>query len=159
MAKPEEKHQPVDWGAAAAVLDDFLTWTQENRAAKTYARYRDFIQSFVHKFGRIGVAELNPGHVTTWLNTQTGWNSTTKRNAITALQRGFNWAVKNRGMERNPIRGMEKASCQFIAAVAMQRIGSVGHVIGFDSDNLPALGQPDLATAVFQQGENAEKGQ
>ena len=54
------------------------------------------------------VGDLNPSHVTTWLNSHKGWNSTTKRNAITALQRGFNWAVKNRGLARNPIRGMEK---------------------------------------------------
>ena len=53
-------------------------------------------------------SDLNPGHVTAWLNSQRTWNSTTKRNAITALQRGFNWAVKNRGLDRNPIRGMEK---------------------------------------------------
>ena len=108
MANPEEKRQPVSWGAVAAVLDDFLTWTEENRAPKTFTRYRDFIQSFVHKYGRKEVADLNAGHVTAWLNSQKSWNTTTKRNAITALQRGFNWAVKNRGLERNPIRGMEK---------------------------------------------------
>jgi hypothetical protein len=28
------------------------------------------------------------------------WGPTTKRNAITALQRAFNWAVKNRGPRR-----------------------------------------------------------
>ena len=110
MAHPEEKchPQPVDGEAVAVILDDFLTWTEENRAAETYGRYKRFIQSFVTKYGRIRAADLNPGHVTTWLNSQKRWNSTTKRNAITALQRGFNWAVKNRGLNRNPIRGMEK---------------------------------------------------
>ena len=53
MSKPEEKRQPVQWGAIAAVLDDFLVWTEENRAAKTFTRYRDFIQSFVSKYGRM----------------------------------------------------------------------------------------------------------
>lgn len=108
MAKPEEKRQSVQWGAVAAILDDFLTWTEENRAPKTYSRYRDYIQSFVAHYGRGSVGTLNAGHVTAWLNAQKGWNSTTKRNAITALQRGLNWAVKNRGLDRNPIRGMEK---------------------------------------------------
>jgi site-specific recombinase XerD len=108
MAKPAEKRQPVQWGAVAAILDDFLTWTEENRAPKTYSRYRDFIQSFVTHYGRRGIGTLNAGHVTAWLNAQKGWNSTTKRNAITTLQRGFNWAVNNRGLDRNPIRGMEK---------------------------------------------------
>ena len=108
MAAPEQKCQPLQAGAVAAILDDFLTWTEENRAPKTFTRYRDFIQSFVSKYGRLECGSLNPSHVTLWLNAQSGWNSTTKRNAITALQRGFNWAVKNRGLERNPIRGMEK---------------------------------------------------
>ncbi len=108
MAKPDAIRQPIQWGAVAAILDDFLTWTEENRARKTFTRYRDFIQAFVKKYGSMEAADLNPSHVTTWLNSQKGWNSTTKRNAITALQRGFNWAVKNRGLERNPIRGMEK---------------------------------------------------
>ena len=34
MAKPEKKRQPVQWGAVAAILDDFLTWTEENRRPK-----------------------------------------------------------------------------------------------------------------------------
>jgi integrase len=108
MAEPAQERHPICMGAPAAIFDDFLTWTEENRAAKTYTRYRDFIQSFVSKYGRSEAGDLNPSHVTTWLATHKGWNSTTKRNAITALQGGFNWAVKNRGLARNPIRGMEK---------------------------------------------------
>jgi hypothetical protein len=38
MAKPEEKRQPVDPEMVAAILDDLLTWTEENRVAETYAR-------------------------------------------------------------------------------------------------------------------------
>ena len=30
--------------SVAAVLDDFLTWCEKNRAPKTFARYRGFIQ-------------------------------------------------------------------------------------------------------------------
>ena len=54
MAKPDQEYHPVQQGAVAAILDDFLTWTEENRAAKTFIRYRDFIQSFVSKCGRMG---------------------------------------------------------------------------------------------------------
>lgn len=94
--------------SVAAVLDDFLTWCEENRARKTFTRYRDFIQSFIGKHALLRVRDLHSGHVTIWLNERTTWNSTTKRNAITALMRGFNWAVKNRGLDKNPIKGMEK---------------------------------------------------
>ena len=51
--------------------------------------------------------DLNPAYVTNWLATHKGWNSTTKRNAITALQRGFNWAGQEPrpGPEPNPRYG------------------------------------------------------
>ena len=49
MAKPQQKRQPAPGGSVVAILDDFLTWTEENRAPKTYTRYRDFIQSFASK--------------------------------------------------------------------------------------------------------------
>lgn len=108
MAEPDQECHPLPLGCVAAILDDFLSWTEENRAQKTYTRYRDFIQSFANKYGTMDVGELNPSHVMAWLSAHKGWNSTTKRNAITALQRGFNWAVKNRGLTSNPIRGVEK---------------------------------------------------
>src|SRR5208283_1355079 len=60
MAAPEQKCQPLQAGAVAAILDDFLTWTEENRAPKTFTRYRDFIQSFVSKYGRLECGSLNP---------------------------------------------------------------------------------------------------
>jgi integrase len=103
-----EDRKPVLGESVAAVLDDFLTWTESNRGERTYLRYLDFLQSFTDKYGRMKVVDLHTGHVTTWLDGKTTWNNTTKRNAIIAVQRGFNWAVKNRGLPRNPIMGMEK---------------------------------------------------
>lgn len=94
--------------SVAALLDDFQTWTMENRAPRTAQRYGDFLQSFITKCGLVPVGELSAQHVTEWLNEQKNWNSTTKRNAITALQRAFNWATKNWGLAANPIKGMEK---------------------------------------------------
>jgi integrase len=98
-----------------SVLDDFLVWCRENREAITAKRYEEFCQDFVRatdergvKLGLLPISKLTSRHVTGWLNGHETWGPTTKRSAITALQRGFNWAVKNRGLERNPIRGMEK---------------------------------------------------
>jgi len=106
LRQPETK--PVCSDSVAVILDDFLEWTEQNRSPKTYRGYKDFLQSFMDTYPRLRTQELNAGHVTVWLNDRKTWNSTTKRNAITALQRGLNWAVKNRGLERNPIHGMEK---------------------------------------------------
>ena len=54
------------------------------------------------------VTRLSSRHVTAWLGQHHAWGPTTKRNAITALQAGFNWAVRNRGLDKNPIKGMRK---------------------------------------------------
>jgi site-specific recombinase XerD len=96
------------------ILDDFISWSQENKSAITTQRYREYCQSFVDfridggiHIGALSVDRLTSKHVTQWLGSKK-WGPTTKRNAITALQRGFNWAVKNRGLQRNPIYGMEK---------------------------------------------------
>lgn len=103
--------------AVANILDDFLTWCLSNRAARTEERYRDFIQDFINfeGIGRLGVTELTSTQVTQWLDAHQKWNNTTKANAITALQRGFNWACKNRGLNKrggNPIKGMEKPQAE-----------------------------------------------
>ncbi len=103
-----EPVKKASYGMVAVLFDQFLTWTEENRAPKTYRGYKDFLQSFVSRYPRLPVSDLSSAHVTVWLDDQKTWNATTKRNAITALQRGLNWSVKNVGLDRNPIRGMEK---------------------------------------------------
>jgi integrase len=97
-----------------AVLDQFIKWTYQNRARGTAKGYEDFTQDFVkakvegHQLGTLPVSMLTPAHVTVWLNQHPQWGSTYRRSAITAIQRGLNWACKNLGLPRNPIRGMEK---------------------------------------------------
>lgn len=94
--------------AVAAVMDAFLAWSLENRAAKTWRGYKDFCQSFLDKYGTISVGELKPFHVQNWINEQTSWNSTTKRGAVTCLKRVMRWAVKFGYIESSPISEMEK---------------------------------------------------
>ena len=57
---------------------------------------------------RLSVNQISGQHVSHWLSNRTTWGPTTSRNAITVLIRGFNWAVKNRGLTVNPLKGMEK---------------------------------------------------
>jgi integrase len=104
----EPREQAVPSDSVALILDAFIDWTEENRAAKTARGYKDFCQSFIDYCGKMPVSKLKREHVEKWLTSRKTWNSTTKRNAITALQRGLNWAVNNLDLERNPIHGMEK---------------------------------------------------
>ncbi len=113
----EPKTARVNSDHVSAILDNFLTWIEENRSPKTFRGYKDFIQSFITVHPRLTAGELTTAHVTNWLQAMKTWNSTTRRNAITALQRGLNWAVKNAGLDRNPIRGMEKPEAKRRTAV------------------------------------------
>jgi integrase len=126
MGREKSPQRPVGPNSVTALLDDFLTWTQENRSGKTYRGYKDYCQSFVSKYPTLRSDQLTSAEVTAWLNGQTTWNATTKRGAITALMRAFNWAVKNRGLVKNPIIGMEKPAAktrtQIIAADEFEAI-------------------------------------
>lgn len=104
----QEPQQPTDRTSLAILLDDFLDFVKENRAPKTFRGYRDFCESFLTKYPRLTIDELSPGHVTEWLKGQSSWNSTTKRGAITCLQRALNWSKKNNGLKVNVLAGMEK---------------------------------------------------
>lgn len=126
ILQEEQSKGKVSIESVAAVLDDFLDWTKENRAPKTYEGYKAFCQSFIDKYGRVRVSDLTTDMVTKWLTGKTTWNSTTKRDAITCLQRGFNWAKRNRGLKYNPIQGMEKPEAQTrTAVVAPAEFGAI----------------------------------
>lgn len=108
---------PAGGDTVVAVLDAFVSWAKENRAGITAGRYEEFIQDFVKarpeegglQFGALPGTRLTGKHVTAWLNQRPGWGPTTKGNAITAPQRGCNWACRNHGPARNPIAGMGEA--------------------------------------------------
>jgi integrase len=107
-AKDAAEDRPVDRASVAAILDEFLEWTKQNRATKTYRGYVDFCQSFTSTWPRLRTDEFKPMHVQEWLNKKTTWNSTTKRGAITCLKRAMNWAARMGYLHTNPISAMEK---------------------------------------------------
>lgn len=94
--------------SVVAILDAFVAWSYENRAKTTGDAYRHYAQSFSDKFGAYRANQLDPGHVTEWLEEHPNWNASTKHAAITAILRAFNWAIKNTALKHNPIHGIEK---------------------------------------------------
>jgi integrase len=103
--RPEEAG---DGTLVADVFQEFIRWCRTNRARKTTERYFDFLDDFNKAHQGLRVSQVHTGYVTKWLDRKEGWNTTTRKNAITALQRAFNWGRKNFGLTHNPIRGMEK---------------------------------------------------
>ncbi|MEM8665871.1 MAG: site-specific integrase [Planctomycetota bacterium] len=95
-----------------SLICDFILWCREHRAISTTMRYKELLITLTDLFPSVTVGEMGPAFVTKWLQNQQAWNSTTKRNAMVALNRVFNWAVKNRGLKANPISSMEKPKAQ-----------------------------------------------
>ncbi|HVX13863.1 MAG TPA: tyrosine-type recombinase/integrase [Pirellulales bacterium] len=117
----EGPQEVADRTLFAVLLDDFLDFTRENRAYKTYRGHLDFCQSFLKKWPQLSIDELSPDHVTAWLKGQTTWNSTTKHHAIATLQRALNWAKKNKGLKANPLAGMEKPTAKTRTEVVTEK--------------------------------------
>lgn len=119
--KPVPEHPYV-----AVVIDDFIGWlkkrveegTKEPRTLRFYVRY---LTSFLEhlrgleapppKVPTMTVDQLLPEHVYGWVDAQERWK-TSRRCAIVAVQRAFNWAAKAGKLRtlggRSPVTGMEK---------------------------------------------------
>jgi hypothetical protein len=54
--------------------------------------------SAVKASGDLAAESLTAEYVTLGLASHKAWGTTTKRNAITAVQRAFNWAVRDDGL-------------------------------------------------------------
>lgn len=93
--------------SVASIVDAFLDWSQKHRALRTHRRYLEYCQSFVEMFPDLLVAELKPFHVQEWVDSHEGWGNTTKRSAVTAMKRTFNWAEKQGRVAATPIRHAE----------------------------------------------------
>ena len=95
----------------AEVFDKFLDWCQKHREQRTYEGYLEYTQQFLdHLKDRATQpsASLRPFHVVEWVDSHDGWNDTTRRNAITHVQRPFNWAAKMAYIDTNPVRYVDK---------------------------------------------------
>ncbi len=110
MAKPPvEREAPKrECTFVVEVLDAFLEWVQKNRAARTYAWYKENIQRFVDRIpDRLTVEELKPYHVTDAM-ADFEWANNTKNDFITCIKRPFSWAVDEERITRNPIERLKK---------------------------------------------------
>lgn len=105
-------------GSVQAAFHAFNKWCKENRGALTARRYKEVLEDFINfeiegiQLGLLSVDRIHAGHVTAWLEARPTWGPTTRRNAITAIQRAFNWGVGNLGLSRNPVRGMSKPTAK-----------------------------------------------
>jgi integrase len=91
----------------ATVCDLFLDYSQKHHASDTFRGYRDFLQDFCGLYGTLLARELKPLHVSRWLDSHPGWRGS-RRNAVVALKRAFNWADAEGLLQPNPIKAVTK---------------------------------------------------
>lgn len=92
------------------LMDRFLQFVKERKGERTLEWYQGHIQPFIDFIGkRLTVGHLRPHHVTDWVaKDHKGDSHNTIHGAIRAVQRPFNWAVKQGYLTRSPISSVEK---------------------------------------------------
>ncbi|MFV1967589.1 MAG: phage integrase SAM-like domain-containing protein, partial [Pirellulaceae bacterium] len=101
MADPKER--VINPGSVDELFDQFMDWVQNHRAPKTYRWYKDFLEGFLKFHPPLQILEVTPYHVTRWCQSRE-WGDATTRGAITAVNRSFNWGVRQGIIKSNPIQ-------------------------------------------------------
>ncbi|QEL18345.1 tyrosine-type recombinase/integrase [Limnoglobus roseus] len=112
---PSTSDHPED-PLLATVVDEFLTWTQQHREARTYTWYLNYLQEFVESLPQAAtftVSRLKPFHVEKWVSAaKERWGASCQHGAIRSVQRCFRWAEKQGYIQLSPVRHIEKPTPQ-----------------------------------------------
>lgn len=92
----------------AALAEAFLADYQRTAKPATYQWRARYIADFCKAHGLDRVAELRPFHVTKWLDGHAEWNPDSRRAAIGAVKRLFNWAKEQGLVLYNPFDAVKK---------------------------------------------------
>lgn len=96
---------------AALLMDKFLAWTKEHKAASTFAWYTKHLQRFLDKLPQqtILASAVKPFHV---YDAFGDWSSSYKRGLCIAVQRCFRWAEKQGYIDKTPLSNLEKPAAE-----------------------------------------------
>jgi integrase len=90
------------------IADLFLEHSQRHNEPTTYEWYKQYLQDFCDHYGSLAALELKPFHVNRWLDKHAGWGDGSRRCAITAVKRAFNWAEGEGLLPTNPVKRVRK---------------------------------------------------
>lgn len=101
------------------LIDEYLVWSKKNHSKDTHKLfYRYYLEGFAASLKpALKVADLKPFHVTRWLDEryppirrgeEEGASTNTRHNAVRAVKRVFNWAVKQGLLPKSPIATLER---------------------------------------------------
>ena len=92
------------------LLDRFLCWVEQRRKPRTLEWYLRHLKPFSEFIGsKLTVAELKAHHVTRYIEARHQHSKpNTIHGAIRAIQRAFNWAIREDYLTKNPVAKVEK---------------------------------------------------
>ena len=85
----------------------FLDHSERHNEPATFEWYKKYLQSFNDLFGMVGALDVKPIHVTRWLDSEPGWTSS-RRCAVIALKRAYNWCEEQGLIPINPVKKVRK---------------------------------------------------
>jgi len=108
----QERPKQYDSLTVAALLDQFLGWSQQHSKVGTYKIYRERFQKFLDQTGKGSrpAEALSGADLQAWVSLNPAWSPTTIRGRITVIQRAFVWAVKQGLLKYSPVQHVEKPS-------------------------------------------------
>lgn len=104
---PEPRPRAVNASAFAAIVDSFLDWVQQHRAADTFEWYRYRLERFCQRYPDLQAAELRPFHVQQWADSYPHLSQTSKRNYLHSVKRCCKWATQQGYLTANPVQYLE----------------------------------------------------
>ena len=90
------------------VCEQFVEFALANLKPKTYDGYKRFLGPFGRHVEAIDGNEVQPKHVTKFLEQRPTWGKTTRFNAITAIKRAWSWAVAEGHLTLNQLSKLKK---------------------------------------------------
>jgi hypothetical protein len=109
LIQPKVPRRHCTGEAIVVIIDRFLDWCHEHRAAETYEWYRWRLQRFAKTIdANLTTAELRHFHLDDWFKKHSRWSNGTKHGMARAVQRALHWARRKGYIEVNPLADYEK---------------------------------------------------
>ncbi|MEO8496766.1 MAG: tyrosine-type recombinase/integrase [Planctomycetota bacterium] len=90
-----------------ALSQAYLDWCQENRTPGTYKNHKRYLKGFIASIGKtLKISNLRKHHVLSW--SKDIGTTTSQNDAISIVQRMFNWAVEQEYLDASPVPKVAK---------------------------------------------------
>ena len=97
-------NEPSEVDFVVDLLDQYLDWLFKNRKSGTYNKAKHYLSHFAKFVGKkLRINQLTPRNVSRWIEEKSTWGPTTSNDAISVVQRAFNWGLNNQLINKNPI--------------------------------------------------------